>query len=302
MNTPNGKLNWRNLEASDTAALINLQTQANQADNIYAYPLYNPDSLDQASFTTAAFKAGQMVAASLATVNQEVLNLSLSIHPDERGYNLGQTILRWAENIAYRENLTEIILRDEADTYLKQRSFINAGYERFFAEHILVRLGEQPLPDMQFPAEYRAQSWTTENQADFHRAYLASFVTRTQHFLTLEEYLNWNLEDNDFRPDMSWLLYDGPRPIAYVTVAVENEPNPYGLYGCWVSQIGVDPEYRRNGLASALLAQVLKQSQAEGLDYNILHSNEDNTSAYAAYLKLDYDKKGARARYRFYPR
>jgi [ribosomal protein S18]-alanine N-acetyltransferase len=64
-----------------------------------------------------------------------------------------------------------------------------------------------------------------------------------------------------------------------------------------IATIATHPEFRRQGIAQALLAYVLKLAESEGAVSSFLEVRESNLAAQAMYHKFGYEMTGRRARY-----
>jgi len=67
--------------------------------------------------------------------------------------------------------------------------------------------------------------------------------------------------------------------------------------GGHIWQIGVIPEQRRRGLASALLVATMRRMQEVGASKSLLAVHVNNPGAIQAYERLGYKTVGRRARY-----
>jgi [ribosomal protein S18]-alanine N-acetyltransferase len=64
-----------------------------------------------------------------------------------------------------------------------------------------------------------------------------------------------------------------------------------------IATIATHPDFRRQGIAQALLLHVLKLSAEEGAVSSFLEVRESNLAAQAMYRKFGYESSGRRARY-----
>ena len=83
-------------------------------------------------------------------------------------------------------------------------------------------------------------------------------------------------------------------PAGFVTGNIELTIDPPGGH---IWQIGVVPEQRRRGLATALLVDTMHRMQQAGGVKALLTVNINNPGATAAYQRLGYQTIGRRARY-----
>jgi len=87
-----------------------------------------------------------------------------------------------------------------------------------------------------------------------------------------------------------WALDAGRRPVGIVLARCV-------LDLLEIDQVGVLPEARRAGAATAMLESLLRQGAAEGLVEARLELAESNTAASGLYARLGFVVVGRRARY-----
>jgi GNAT superfamily N-acetyltransferase len=94
------------------------------------------------------------------------------------------------------------------------------------------------------------------------------------------------------RPDnRAWLAYHDALPIGYATAEIKRrKSNPFSPERRWfeVNQVAVLPAYRRRGVATALLKEVLSVAVAEGVDDLELSTWHFNSGAMQAFAKLGF--------------
>ena len=64
-----------------------------------------------------------------------------------------------------------------------------------------------------------------------------------------------------------------------------------------IATIATHPDFRRQGIAQALLSHVLKLAAQEGAVSSFLEVRESNIAAQAMYRKFGYEESGRRSRY-----
>lgn len=70
----------------------------------------------------------------------------------------------------------------------------------------------------------------------------------------------------------------------------------------YINNVAVHPEYRRRGIAAALISLLAEQAQAIGLAFLTLEVRESNAPAIALYEKLGFTTVGRRKNYYEKPR
>ena len=70
----------------------------------------------------------------------------------------------------------------------------------------------------------------------------------------------------------------------------------------YINNVAVRPEYRRRGIAAALISLLTEQAQAIGLAFMTLEVRESNAPAIALYEKLGFTTVGRRKNYYEKPR
>jgi len=104
-------------------------------------------------------------------------------------------------------------------------------------------------------------------------------------------------------PERSFLfeVTNNPASRCYV---VESDGRIVGAVVAWllvdemhIATIATHPEFRRQGIAQRLLAQVLKHGAQEGALSSFLEVRAGNLAAQAMYHKFGYEQVGVRRRY-----
>lgn len=113
------------------------------------------------------------------------------------------------------------------------------------------------------------------------------------------------LEKICFRTPWSYkaLLGELSNDVAYYVVALDGE-TVIGYAGMWVmfdeahmTNIAVDPEYRKQGIARKMILALMKEGLRRGAERMTLEVRENNHSAQRLYASLDFAFAGIRKRY-----
>jgi len=86
---------------------------------------------------------------------------------------------------------------------------------------------------------------------------------------------------------IGWVTEDDGRPIASAGLLVLDWPphplDPYGEKRAYILNVFVDPDYRRRGLAHALVDQCVAEAHRLGLRVVALHTSEEGRHLYEVF-------------------
>ena len=85
---------------------------------------------------------------------------------------------------------------------------------------------------------------------------------------------------------LTFALYDGDRPIAKARIAAS------GQRYCMIGGVYTVPSERKKGRAAFLVSQIIKRSQAHGINNFSLYAKQENAAALALYKKLGFTPRG----------
>lgn len=87
----------------------------------------------------------------------------------------------------------------------------------------------------------------------------------------------------------------------YVALINGNAVGYIGLYivceSCFITNVAVFPEYRKQGIATALLRRAFLTATSHGTDFISLEVRKSNTAAIALYSSLQFEEMGLRKNY-----
>jgi mycothiol synthase len=304
------ELTWRPVSRDDLAVIGELAGECYRADGGLAF-LFAPQSLaeryfpDDATVGLGAFTAdGHLVACTVVYLARqaEVERAVIvgQVRPDYRHRGLGAYLMRWSETQASAlftpgpsdQRLLRVATESLTDS--AHRLYEAFGFERTFDEWVMRRDLHRPLPDRPFPPGVAVTTWQPEVAERFYQAYHSAFRERPGS-------PNWNaavwisnVTENDLVPEWTLLATAGDEPLGFVVGNIDLTASPPGGY---VWQIGVVPTGRRRGLASALLAEMMRRMQAAGAPWVDLTVHLNNPGAIEAYARLGFVTAGRRARY-----
>lgn len=236
--------------------------------------------------TTAA--QGTLTFRSL-TPTEHRASFEGSVHPDHTRRGLGATLMAWAESAArahYALNLRAgetVHFRAEADSPAEGALALyrSSGLELAVAEDEMVRSLED-LPRRDVPSNLCLLSWGPMTAPLFYHAYDAAFRDRPGFPGWDEDRWRAGLtESPGFVPEISTVVMDGPEPAAFAVLWVEGETG-------WITQIGVRPEWRGQGLGEMLMSKSLRAFARRGLKSAALEVSTNNPHARALYDRLGF--------------
>jgi mycothiol synthase len=297
-------LSWRSLEPADIAAIAALAAACLAVDG--GLPLAATEPFIQARYmresqraTIGAFASDARLVASAATqpahtADEYRATIVGQIDPAQRRRGLGGFLLDWSIAQA------DVVLADcpadrprtlhlttEGLTTAAERLYTRHGFTQQFAEDVMQRDIDVPLPHAPLPPAIAIETWTPALAPQFFEAYHASFSERPGYpGWSAEQWIAWVADDDEFQPGLSLLARDGERAVGFIVCADE-----------WIVQVGTRPEWRGRGLASALVVEALRRRRAAGGERMLLDVNVNNPAAARVYTRLGFDVIGRRARY-----
>lgn len=219
------------------------------------------------------------------------------VHPDHRGRGLGRQLLAWQRQRA-RQQLAGvdesmpgwIMAYAEERTPDASRLFARAGMPlvRWFSK--LERDLAQPLPEVRAPEGLRLAVPRDEDREAVRRAKNDAFRDHWGSQPTSAEQWEsgWSLPTR--APELSLLAWEGERIVGFV----ETQVNPddfegQGYVGGYVALVGVVREWRRRGVAPAMLAAVMRAARAAGHERIALDVDSENlTGALRLYTGMGF--------------
>jgi mycothiol synthase len=303
---PLAGLAWRPLGLDDLTAVVDLAQACLRADGGLPF-LFEPDNLrdrffpDAPGTTLGALDAdGHLAACAAAHLAGDTVTLVGHVRPALRRRGLGTYLLRWSRAQALplfpavAAGPRRLRIATESLTEPAHRLYLAHGFTSVFEELVMRRDLRLPLPDQPLPEGVTLTAWQPDVAGEFYQAYHAAFRERPGFpGWSAAEWIG-HVTENDHVPEWSLLARAGSEPAGFVIGNIDLTGKPPGGY---VWQIGVVPEQRRRGLASALMAESLRRMQAAGAPYADLTVHTNNPGAIQAYAGLGFATIGRRARY-----
>ena len=212
------------------------------------------------------------------------------VHPDWRGRGIGRALLSWqferiAEIRAERGSTAEWIvgtgagIADESAARLFRRFGLHRV--RYFLQMRAPTAGVRPVPP---PDGLRIAEYTADLRATVHGTHADAFA---DHWgfegRRIDEWTARTVESDLFRADLSRIAFEGDQAVAFLLGydGLEND-----LY---IGQVGTRPQWRKRGLATALLAASLAAGAADGKTTASLGVDADSpTGAVTVYERLGF--------------
>lgn len=292
-------LEWRPASSSDLHVLEALYAAMSRADHPN-YTQSREEIQDELGHSWVDPRADTLIAltgdGAAAAFGQVVLSpgketlvrsiLFGGVHPDFRGRGIGRQLLAWQEARALQQLATVdltlpgwILLYADDRSERTHRLAASAGFQpaRYFTG--LSRVLADPLPDVQPPDGVRIEPYRPELEAATLEAKNAAFRDHWGSQPATEEQWESMLALSVFRPDLSFLALAGDEVVGFLTSEVNEDDWPgQGYTSAYIPHVGVVREWRRRGIAPALLARAFTAFRDIGLERAVLDVDSDNPS------------------------
>lgn len=179
--------------------------------------------------------------------------VGLDVTPTEIA-DIAQTVAQSKYKICY-------LLPDGADDTPVRGEFKQLGFRLMATEDMMVH-SLQALPEVASPT--RVVRMETDKQAQV-------FAKTTQSKILPRE--QWHGANAPLRQYLAYADEEGENPVGWVGSVRANG-------AAWCTQMFVNPAFRRRGIASALLAQMLTDDKAHGASANVLLASHAGSKLY----------------------
>jgi mycothiol synthase len=205
------------------------------------------------------------------------------VHPDFRGRGIGTSLLEWSERRTAEQGV-DSIRTATLSTDSSGRALIEGrgyGYIRSFYR-MVIDLAEQPTPPV-WPEDFSVGGLEPGDDRAVYEAVEESFADHWGYLpRTFEE---WNVRNGPLSERLCYLVRDREGTLVAAEICDEE------AFGAGhVGILGVRPEWRRRGIAEALLRQAFHDLYARGQRRVGLGVDAENTTG-ATRL---YDRVGMR--------
>jgi len=209
----------------------------------------------------------------------------LNIEPGARGLGVEELLVRHAlvrSEAIIAEFGGEVAMavkvfvtsRDEAQLTVVEA----AGFQRVRAGVQLVRPNLEDIPEMPLPDGFDIRRIDANDQAMHRRVWEAASRAFSESYgeqaQTEDQFDRW-LKSDEFNPPLWRVAFHGDS-IAAQILNFLGEPEPDGSRIGWTESISTQPEFRRMGLARALLAESLRAVRDAGATKAALGADSQN--------------------------
>lgn len=316
------QLSWRGFLIKDVPEVYDLFETSNRIDqNDYATseadlereyddPWSNP--LKDARIIRTA--AGKLAAFLRVYVNpkperENIAYVDCEIAPEARDRGLEQECLEWLEDRA-GERLAEAasdpaasllprLVRTGVPEHMTERIrfFKSNGYTHVRSFYNMERDLSEPIPENPLPADMRYVPYSPELDDRLLAALNESFGDHWGYQdVTAEEWHPFFIDNSDMRLDLSLIVMQGDEIVAFSMNRVKRGENArLGIRRGWINALGTRRAWRKQGIASALLAESMRRFKADGLDWAGLGVDAENlTGALALYERNGFEPSKTR--------
>ncbi|GAA0931290.1 GNAT family N-acetyltransferase [Virgisporangium aurantiacum] len=301
---------WRPLTTGDADAAAGLLNAMEAVDRVgenfdaedVLQELEDPYAdLERASLAafTGDLMIGYMKATYRAATEVDRVFVDGGVHPDHRRRGIGGTLLKAGVAAAkvlhaLHHPTLELVVETHKGEHIAgvAELFGSQGFApvRYY-QHMEHPLGDA-IPDTAVPDGLRVEPWSERTDEEFRFVRNESF---TDHWgsapMPADAWKN-RITNHTFRPDLSFLLRDeanGAPAGMLVTMYWEADTVATGVRDAHFMLIGTRRDYRRRGVAGALIAHALRAVADGGYDRASLGVDSANpTGAFGLYRKAGF--------------
>lgn len=296
---------WRPARGQDTAAIQEMMLDIETVDqrghagsledreNEFDNPSVNIETDTLLAFTPEGQVAAlAWIIAPPVGEREYIAYLRGEVHPQHRQRGLGDFILTWmearaSEILSTRPDNIPCFFHTSTADFLDDRI---ALYQRhgFKAVRYFYRMRrdlKQPIPEPSLPQGIRLAPW--DPALDIQTMETSNLAFRDHWGALPYNEEAWHIivtQHPAFRPDLTFLaLTTGngfANPVAGFSMCRVNQKDieVEGIREGWIEELGVRQDWRRRGIATALLCASMRAMKADGLEYTGLGVDTENTS------------------------
>jgi mycothiol synthase len=207
-----------------------------------------------------------------------------AVRPEFRRRGIGQRLFehnveRVRELAATHETTNEKVLGSWANDRQVGRTALlkSNGFEavRYFFD--MTRDLSEPIPDVPLPDGIEVRPVTMDNIRQIWKADVEAFQDHWGGFDDSDERLQSWIESPSFDPLMWVIAWDGGEVAAGVINGIHADENEaLGMQRAWLHSVFTRRQWRKRGLANALIARSLVLIKERGMDFGVLGVDADN--------------------------
>ena len=202
-----------------------------------------------------------------------------------RGQGIGRQLLNAAMEQIEALNVSVLHIQTSADATDARHILESEGFEQV-KDYWQMRWTGGDLPELNLRSNFSLKPFRLgEDEAMLTELQNSAFGQHWGFCPNTVEETAARVRISNTDPDGIIFVMDGDRPAGY-NWTLMNE-NRFGKVG-FVSMTGVHPEYRGNGLGTAVVVTGMEYLKDQGVDAVELEVDSENTPARELYLKLGY--------------
>ena len=221
------------------------------------------------------------------------------VHPDYRGRGIGTRLLRWQLELAPRIHEhyfpgqpLELSARLAGANTGAHELFANEGFAPIRWSFSMRRPADAPEPIAELPLGFELETYTPAVTEELRGAHDVIFLDHWRGMQWSAAAWEAWITQEKIRPDLSFLLRDAADGAIAGFVVCSHLAAEYratGVRDLHLNMVGTRREHRGRGLASALIAHVVRESRKQGFETASLHVDAENpTGALGVYERSGF--------------
>lgn len=271
-------LAWRPITRDELPELLHLRMQLEQLDDSVVSTVERVVDInavpDLESMSIGGWdNYGNLLAFGLDVPlpgeDQARILLLGGVHPTHRYLKIGRSVLKWQQDraVAWRDAHRpheELWLGCYTERHQPglRRILERSGYQREREFHDMFRSLEN-LPRITDVDGVEFTRWDDAHEEEVRLLHERCFAGPNRDRIDPG---NWHasFHDDGFRPEWSWLALKDGIIVGYALARADDDGAPEGERHSWTDRLGVAPEYRGQGISTALLVRGLHSMAADG--------------------------------------